>query len=336
MNIKKYISLFLSCLLIIPICTLPSSCAKDRSPATLSECYFDTVVSITLYGDDAKYIDDCFDICDSYEKKISNTIEDSEISKINKHNGYIKVSDDTLEILKKGIEYGDISGGQFDITIGGLSDLWPFGDKSPHVPDSNLIDNAVKHVNYKNIIIDGNNVMLKDNESKIDLGGIAKGFIADKLKSYLKSKGVKNGIINLGGNILLIGKKPDGTNYNIGIKKPFEENDISATVSVNDYSVVSSGNYERYFYENDKLYHHILDVKTGYPVTNDLLSVSIISKKSVDGDGFSTTCFTMGLKEGMKLINNTKDVEAVFIDADYKIHCSDGLKNKDGIITLRK
>lgn len=329
MKIKK-----IPAVLCILICVTTTACSKDKSPTTLSECYFDTVISITLYGDDAEYIDECFDMCSEYEKKLSNKIETSEVSQINSHNGYVEVSEDTLQLIHKGIEYGEVSDGLFDITVGGLSDLWQFGSESPHVPESSLIDEAVRHVNYKNIEIEGNKVRLDDNESKMDLGGIAKGFVADKLKEYLKSKGVNNGIINLGGNILLIGTKPDGSDYNIGIKKPFKENDISATVSISDYSVVSSGNYERYFYEDNRLYHHILDADTGYPVNNNLLSVTIISKESVDGDGLSTTCFALGLDDGMKLIDGIENVEAVFIDSDYKLHCSSGLQNKDGKIRI--
>lgn len=326
---------------VLTISTFLTSCSMQRNKAnTKTDFFFDTAVTITLYGNDKKYISDCFDLCKKYENMFSNTVSNSEICKINdaaRSNSAVNVSKETIELLNKGIYYGDISNGKFDITIGKLSELWDFNGDNPTVPDTNTISSMLKDINYKNIEIKDQSVLLKDANSKIDLGGIAKGFIADKLKTYLESKGVQSGIINLGGNILLIGSKPDHSEFNIGIQKPFANDDSSiAVLSIKDKSIVTSGVYERYFYDTDTLYHHILDTKTGYPVKNNLLGVTIISDLSVDGDGLSTTTFTMGLTDGMKFIEDLENVEAVFVDDQYQLHLTSGLKIKDDTITFVK
>ena len=275
-------------------------------------------------------------MADTYEHYFSNTISDSDISKINDADGdYVTVHDETIELLQKGIYYGDLSNGKFDITIGTLSNLWDFSDKALEkentsstslVPSDTDIKNALATVNYKNVKIDGNQAALTNADATLDLGGIAKGYIADKMKDYLNENGVTSGIINLGGNVLVLGPKDDGNAYRIGIQKPFDEDGNSiASVSITDQTVVSSGVYERYFKENGVLYHHILDTSTGYPYDNHLLGVTIITKKSVDGDGLSTTCFALGLEDGMALIESLPDTEAIFITDDYELHTSSGI-----------
>lgn len=316
-----------------------SGCSNisNNEAVSKTDFYFDTVVTITLYGsENSKYIDECFEICKNYENMLSRTVKDSEISQINNNIGsFVEVSDDTLELINKGIYYSELSGGKFDITIGGLSSLWNFNSEQPRVPDKADINKALKSVGYKKLQVDNNNIMLNNEETILDLGGIAKGFIADKLKEYLLSEKIDSGIIDLGGNILLVGSKPDGSDYKIGIKKPFSDTgENSAIMNIHDKSIVSSGNYERYFYEGGKLYHHILDTDTGYPVDNNLYSVSIISDSSVDGDGLSTTCFLLGIDKGMELIESLDNIEALFIDSDYNEYFSSGLNEDNGIFTL--
>ena len=163
----------------------------------------------------------------------------------------------------------------------------------------------------------------------MDLGFIAKGFIADRLKESLLEKGVESALINLGGNILAVGSKPDGSPFEIGVRKPFDtQNTALTTLSLSDRSLVSSGVYERYFEKDGKRYHHLLDPFTGYPVENGLLGVTILSSSSMEGDALSTTAFVLGPEEGMALIESLPDTEAVFITEDYKLHYSSGLSGK--------
>lgn len=334
---KKYLK-HLSLLLILCMFSAAlSGCSLPSSEQTISKSgfYFNTVIQITLYKSSYEsLLEDCFSLADTYESYFSNTVSDSDISNINNADGaFVEVHDETIELLKKGIYYGDLSDGNFDITIGKLSDLWNFStyallDEVPEsaVPTGDEIQEALKTVDYKGVTIDGNKVALSNPDSKLDLGGIAKGFIADKMKAYLEENGVESGMINLGGNVLTLGKKADGSSYTIGIQKPFsEDGEAIASVEVADKTVVSSGVYERYYEIGDKFYHHILNPHTGYPYDNHLLSVTIICDDSVDGDGLSTTCFTLGLDDGMALIESLADVEAIFITDDYELHTSSGM-----------
>lgn len=332
----KRILLIINLLLII---SLFSGCTKfTNNQINVSGQYFDTAVSITIYGGTKDVADKCKDICSKYENMFSNKIDSSEISMININSAkgnWTSVSNETLELIKKGIEFGNISNGLFDITIGEVSQLWDFKDGN-NLPDPATIKEKISNVNYKNIEIDGNNVRLSNPNAKLDLGGIAKGYIADKLKEYLLSQNIDSALINLGGNVLLVGSKLDGSNFRIGIQKPFEESgETILVVNTHDKSIVTSGTYERYFYKDNKLYHHILDTHTGYPVENDLCSVTIISDSSMMGDGLSTTAFLMGLNDGLNYIESLENTEAIFIDKDLKIHTTTGLNINNNEVTIK-
>jgi thiamine biosynthesis lipoprotein len=332
-----------SCMVIFGLlASLLQGCATNDSEKKVSRSgfYFDTIITITLYGtEDEEYIDSCFALAGEYEDKFSNTIETSEISQINQAGGtFVEVSDETIEVLKTGIAYGEISGGLFDITIGGLSDLWNFSEIAENLesedneadasvlPSEEAVRTALSHVDFRKIEIDGNRVRLKDPDSKIDVGGIAKGYIADQMRAFLNEEGITAGVISLGGNVLTLGAKTADADYTIGIQKPFAETGTAlGTVKIKDASVVSSGIYERYYRVDGTLYHHILDTATGYPVSNNLLQVTIISEKSIDGDALSTTCFALGLEDGMLLVEQTDGVEAVFVTDDGEVHCSSGI-----------
>lgn len=317
----KYIKtslLFLFSILIFSGCT-----TSNAEKISVTGLYFDTVIQIDAWGTEPSILEECLELCEEYENKFSNTIETSEISQINHASGTpVTVSDDTIELLQKGIAYGELTNGKFDITISSVSDLWSFTDNPDKIiPNEDVIQEALTHVNYKNIQIEGHTVTLTDPDTKIDLGGIAKGYIADKLKKYLTESGVEHALINLGGNSLAVGSKYDGSAFRIGIQKPFDQQGTAISVlEVRDQSVVSSGIYERYFEKDEIIYHHILDTNTGYPIRNNLLQVTIISDISVDGDALSTSCYALGLDEGSELIKQLDGVEAYFITNDYEIH----------------
>ena len=329
--------------LLLSGCALPSrlnfgKTSDSGESISKSGFYFNTVITVTLYGTkDESLLDDCFSLADTYENYFSNTIADSDVSKINAADGApVTVHEETAELIKKGLYYGDLSNGKFDITIGKLSDLWDISTKAlldqtdvSMIPSDDEVKEALTTVDYQNVVVDGNTVTLKDPSAKIDLGGIAKGYIADCMKDYLNQQGAACGYINLGGNVLCLGAKPDGSAYHIGIQRPFDEEGAAMlAVSVTDQTVVSSGVYERYFEVDGKRYHHILDTATGYPYDNGLLGVSIITDESVDGDGLSTTCFALGLDDGMALVESLDNTEAVFITEDYELHFSSGMGSK--------
>ena len=296
-------------------------CTANQEPISKTAIYFDTVISIKLYdSQDTDILEQCFAYCDEFEQLISRTIETSEISQINHSKGNpVTVSDTTIELLKKGIQYSELTHGAFDITIAPLSELWDFKNNPGEVPAEEYIQDCLSHVSYENILIEGNTVTLLDSDMAIDLGGIAKGYMADQLKDYLLSEGVESALIDLGGNILAVGNKPDNSNFTIGIKKPFKDSEMISTESINDISVVTSGCYERYFEVDDVIYHHILNTETGYPCDNGLYGVTIFSNKSVDGDALSTSCFALGLEEGTKLIESLEGIDALFVTNEYEI-----------------
>lgn len=303
-------------------------------PISKTAFKLNTMVTITLYDSTSEEIlDGALAVCDKYENIYSRTLETSELYKLNnkilekkegsKDSYYI--SDELTDILEYGIKYSELSGGNFDITIEPISSLWEFTSDEPFVPNKDIINNNLGSVNYKNLSVNNNVVTFTKENMGIDLGAIAKGYIADRVKDYLISEGVQSAMINLGGNVLCVGSKTKEVPFNIGIQKPFaDRNEIVATMELEDVSVVSSGVYERSFTEDGKLYHHILNPSTGYPYDNGLISVTIISDYSVDGDGLSTTCFALGLEKGLELINSLSNTYAVFITDDYVMHYSEG------------
>lgn len=296
------------------------------SKSEISDTRFmlDTVVTLTASCDE-EAIDGAFSLCQNYENLLSRTVKGSDVYTLNSSTGETEVSSETAKIIERSIYYSQLSDGKFDITIYPLSSIWNFSEQI--VPSKDEIAEALKNIDYQSIEINGNKVNL--NGKKIDLGSIAKGYIADKVKDYLVENGAENGIVNLGGNVVVFGKE-----YTVGIRKPFSE-DIAASIKIKDKSVVTSGIYERYIEENGKFYHHVLDTKTGYGVENELASVTIIGDSSMDCDALSTVCLLSGTEKGLEIIENTEDFEAVFIDKNEKIILSSGLEIKNDKITLK-
>lgn len=289
--------------------------------------FFDTIITINIYDtEDKAVMEDCLILCDEYEKMLSKTIEGSDIWNINHAEGqWVEVSEDTAELLSEAIRYSELTDGMFDVTIAPLTEIWHVRDNEGELPSQTEIEESKSHVNYRLIEIDGKKVRLKDTKAQIDLGGIAKGFIADKLEELITARGVTSAMIDLGGNIKVIGSKKDGSDWNIGIQKPFaDRNQVIGSVKVKDKTVVSSGIYERYFEYEGRIYHHIIDKTTGAPSESDLESVTIIGDSSTMADALSTSCVLLGSEKGMELIEKTEGIEAVFVKRDGSVLESGG------------
>ena len=336
MNRKKLISIFLGALLII---SLIYSININRNEASISNTYYNlgTINEITLYDVNKKtgekILEECGSILMDIDNKMSNTIKSSDVSKINKNAGkaYTKVSKDTYYVIKKSIEFSNISNDTFDISVGPLIDLWSIGTDNAKVPNKEEIENVLPLVDYSKILLNDENISVKLSEEnmKIDLGGIAKGYAADKIYDYLKSQNIKSAIINLGGNILTLGSKNNDQPFSIGIQDPtMPRGNSIGNIKVTNKSVVTSGIYERYIEKDNKIYHHMLNPHTGYPFENNLNSVTIVSDESIICDALSTTTFGLGLDNGMKLIESLDNVDAIFITKDKKIYLSSNLKDK--------
>lgn len=326
---KKLLSLVLSLCLLTPT-VLITGCGRQQDNISKTGIYFDTVIQITLY--DSKYetyLDGCFTLAQKYEDLFSTTKEGTDIWNINHSNGTaVTVADETIALLQKGLEYSEKSNGRFDITVGRLSSLWDFSETTDReVPSPEAIAAALATIDYHAVMIDGNQVTLTNPDAAIDLGGIAKGYIADQMKQYLNDHGVTSGLINLGGNVLSVGPKPGNPSYyQIAIQKPFSsDGEAAVSLQVTTQSVVTSGTYQRYFEADGTLYHHILDLSTGYPCNNGLDSVTIISDHSVDCDALSTLVFLMGADDGLEYVESLPNTEAVFLTSDGDILHTSGM-----------
>ena len=312
---KKNITLPMMLILLL-LC----GCNSGETENSETRFLLDTVCTVTAdCGDDI--INGAFSLCENLERTLSKTVTDSDVYKLNNTEGFVSVSDGTLKTVERALYYSDLSSGKFDITIAPVSALWDF--KNQVIPSKDEISEALQNVDYHSIEI--KNGEISSGTKQIDLGGIAKGYIADRATEYLKENGAENALVNLGGNICMIGE------YNIGIQKPFDDS-VIASIALKDKCVVTSGIYERYIESDGKIYHHILDPKTGYGAENELASVTVIGEKALDCDALSTVCMLLGTESGMDIINNTADTEAVFIDRENNIILSSGLyREKDKI-----
>lgn len=330
----------LLCLLLLgTVCLFFTGCKRNTEPISRTGFYFDTVIQITLYDtEDTTVLDGCFELAETYEQLFSATVEGSDVWNINHSGGQdVIVSAETVSILETVIDYAVMTDGALDPTIRPVSELWSFGSEDdPEVPSEADIKEALSHVSYQNIRLDHTNtpdmsqsgqstVSLSDADAAIDLGAVAKGYIADQMKEYLLSRNVHSACISLGGNVLVIGEKPDHSPFRIGIQEPFASEGISlGTVEIRDTSMVTSGIYERCFYEKDVFYHHILDTATGYPVDNELAAVTILCPSSTKADILSTACMCLGLSEGRHFLEGFPDTEYMLITKDGTKYCSDG------------
>ena len=288
---------------------LLGGCAEEQpqllAPISETRLMLNTYCTITVHSSqDRAVLTEAFDLCAEYEKLLSITEQGSDVWLINHAKGApVTVAPQTAEIIIAGLEYGELSGGMFDITIGRLSTLWDFTGEFG-IPFEFDLTFARETVNYSHVMINGNTVQLMNPEAWIDLGGIAKGYIADKVADFLKERGVKSAIVDLGGNIVTVGQKPDGSPWRIGVTKPFSErNDTIGYVETGEASVVSSGIYERQFEENGVLYHHILDPFTGMPVRTDVVGATVLSAESMSGDALSTIALLVGSESALSILS---------------------------------
>lgn len=314
-----------------------SGCTSGSYPMTQSGFLLNTYVTVTIYessslfpGKASRALEGSMELCRQYEDLLSRTKEGSDIYRINHRapgESCLQVDPDTAWVIEKGLEYSRLSGGAFTIAIEPLTSLWDFTGEDPHVPAGEEIRERLPLVDDGEISVHGDMVELGKDGVRLDLGAIAKGFIADRMKEYLVENGVTSAVINLGGNVLCVGEKPGGEPFIIGLRRPFAGySETVGALRVRDCSVVSSGIYERCFEEDGRFYHHILNPKTGYPYDNGLTQVTIISKDSVDGDGLSTTCFALGLEKGIQLLDSMEDVCGIFMTEEGEIYCSEGAK----------
>lgn len=338
-KLKKYAKSLLCLSLVFMLVGCSQNTKKNeetaqQEPVKRTEMLMGTVISVTLYDStDESILDKVFDKVKNLEETFSINETGTEVDKINDNAGIepVKVSDDTIEVVKEGIYYSDLSHGKFDITIGPLVKLWNIPDRpTEDIPAQDELNLVLPLTNYKDVVIDEANktVFLTRPGMMLDLGGIAKGYAADVISKMLTDEGVKSAIIDLGGNIFAHGEKVSGDAWKIGIQNPFSNRgEIVGAISVKNKSIVTSGIYERYIEVDGVKYHHILNPETGYPYENDIAGITIISDKSTTGDALSTSVFALGIEEGMKFVEELDDVDAIFVTKEKGIYVTSGIKD---------
>lgn len=254
-----------------------------------------------------------------------------DINKLNNNagQGYVALNPETISILKEARKISDLSGGAaFDITVAPLVKVWGIGTDNPQVPTDDVVKKLLSLVNYKDVQLDEatNSASLEKKGQMVDLGGIAKGYIGDLAIEIYKKNGITSAFANLGGNVVALGSKPDGSPWKIGIQNPRGQNsEIIGVVEVTDKAVVTSGDYQRYFLKDGKRYCHIFDPHSGYPIDSGLMSVTIIAASATDADGLAKA-IVLGLDKGMELVKSYGNADAIFITSDKKIYVTPGLQ----------
>ncbi|HOF00943.1 MAG TPA: FAD:protein FMN transferase [Spirochaetota bacterium] len=314
--------------------------SRDYKKYSKSEFAMGTNLAVTFFSYDGKknankILAECFRLAGDLEKKVSCK---NAISTIYKLNSVKKgdVSDDfTLELLKNSLYYAELTDGLFDPALYNVIELWGFESGENKIPEIKEILAALKSSGYKNVAIDGKTIVLS-NGASLDLGGIAKGAIIGKIAEYLKSVGLKDFLINGGGDIVVGGLYAGQRKWRIAIANPFNQNETVGMVELTDCSVVTSGDYERYFISEDGIrYHHIIDPRTGTPANNGVHSATVIADSPVKADALSTALFVAGVKEALELVKKTTGVKTIFISGnkeDFKLDYSDNISHtiRDG------
>ncbi|WP_092640281.1 FAD:protein FMN transferase [Acetanaerobacterium elongatum] len=277
-----------------------------------------------------KVISNAMTTLKSYEDRLSMYTIGSEISKINDNAGVsaVKVSEHTFSLIKRAVGYCEMSGGLFDITIAPVTKAWGVNSDNPRVPSQSELNALKKLINYKDIVLDeaAQTVMLKNKGQAIDLGAVAKGEACNVLRELYKSNGITTALLSIGGNIMVIGEKPNGKDYVIGVRDPRgTQNDAIGTVKLTNTTFSTSGDYERFFEKDGKYYHHIMDPKTAAPAETDLMSVTIISPDGAYADFLSTYLFLLGRDKALKKMDELS-VGVIAVDKEYNVYLSESVK----------
>ena len=285
-----------------------------------------TYITQTVYGADTKLLESVKTDIIAAEANISRNIDNSYISLLNKENTAV-FDAQTYNILYTIVEFCGETNGVFDISLLSLTDLWDIEGENPFVPNENAIAAALQTTGYRNIIFGERNTVSLSGGVGLDLGAAGKGYACDIAIEAYKSAGV-SGIVAVGGSVGVNGMKPDGDNFLVGIRNPFSASvtDIFAGLILKSGFVSTSGSYEKFFIEDNNVYHHILDTRTGYPVDNGLVSVSVVCGNGMVSDMLSTACFALGIEDSLPLLEKYS-AEAVFVTSNQRVFVTSGLRN---------
>ena len=290
---------------------------------------------ITVVAKDTIQGNEYIDLAVAEVKRIENLISDwiptTQISQVNKNAGIkpVKVDTEVFDLVGRAIKVSQITSGAFDISYASMDKIWKFDGSMKTMPTEEAIKKSVSKIGYKNIILDSKEqtIFLKNEGMKLGLGGIGQGFIADKIKALLQSKGCVSGIVNVSGDINTWGKQSDGKPWTVAIVNPMNKNKVFATFPLEDSAVETSGSYEKFVTFNGVRYSHIIDPRTGYPAQG-VVSVSVFAKQTEIADALATGIFVLGVEVGIDLVNQLKGIECIMVDDKGKIHSSKGIDIK--------
>lgn len=307
--------------------TAAPAAATTIDPAaktTSTGFYFDTVVTLTFYGADAELESDLHRACAHYQNLLSKTVEGSDVWNMNHAMGKpVKVDPETWHILRRALEIGQISDRAFSMTVEPITILWDFTGGTKRMPTQAELDAALPLVNDEAIVLGDDYTVTMPAGAGVDLGGIAKGYIADKLAEMCRGR-CTAALLNFGGNVYVVGRKPDGTDFRVGINDPDNPgNGVIGIVNLPEGTLVTSGTYERYFDQDGVRYHHILDPKTGVSAVTDLTSVTIVGMSSMDADAYATACIVMGHDKALAMLE-AQHLDAVLVDTAGNISTTTG------------
>jgi FAD:protein FMN transferase len=311
-----------------------SGCAGAPERTTRTEFLLGTTITVTTYGRvSEELLDQVFERVDEIERRMSTSEDDysdTELLAVNAAAGIgaVTVSADTFEVVRAALDFSELSGGAFDVTIHPLVRLWGIGTEAAAIPDPVELSAALGLVDYRAVETDSGDqsILLPRSGMGVDVGGIAKGYAADEAARVLREAGIESALLDFGGNILTVGNKPDGSPWRIGIQVPdATRGEFLGVATVTGQSVVTSGTYERFFESGGVRYHHILDTNTGYPVQNGLASVSIITTASIQADALSTVVFALGLDEGFAFVETLPDVGAILVTETNDVYLTSGV-----------
>ncbi|APB30388.1 FAD:protein FMN transferase [Vagococcus teuberi] len=305
-----------------------------KEPYSERQFLMGTYVQVKIYNEGKEEVlKKAFDRIGVLDREITVNEKGSEVDEINDQAGIkpVKVSSDVYDLIKAAVNYTEDSNGGFDLAIGPITQLWHIGFDDARKPEQSEIDQELKKVDYKKVVLNDKDqtVYLEEKGMSLDLGAIAKGYITDEVVDVLKENGVTSAIVDLGGNVYVLGDNPrsDSGKWKIGIQDPNEaRNTVVGTVEEKNKSLVTSGIYERYLKVGDNVFHHLFNAKTGYPFDNEIAGVTIVSDTSIAGDALSTAVFSKGVKEGMAYVDSLDGVDAIFITKDDSIYISKGLQ----------
>lgn len=289
----------------------------------------DTVMTFTAYGKNCEEaVDAAMEEVQRLDELLSTGNADSEISMLNAV-GAGTVSEDTAELFREGMEIYRATGGTFDFTIYPLMCLWGFPSKNYHVPSEEELRETLSLVDASKVSMEGNEVRLGEGQ-QVDFGGIAKGYTSARVMEIYRDYGITSGMVSLGGNVQVLGRKPEGSAWRVGIQDPEgAQGEITAVFAAESCAVVTSGGYERYFEEAGVTYMHILDPGTGYPAEENITSVTVISEDGTLADALSTSLYIMGMEEAVSFWKTYGDTfEMVLITSEGELYATEGVSGQ--------